>query len=266
MAEGSATVSYFSEILGTDLTIVDVGIDGPSISELEKTKFKWPFLDRRVAQGTGDITIEAAMSEEQVAEAISVGYNMVEESPRPDILVLGDMGIGNTTACGAILAARFSVSPNLTTGNGSGVFGHQLEKKIACVTAATDRFREAGRQGTPLDILRELGGLEIAAIVGALIGAAAHRVPVVLDGLIVSTAYSIASSLVRGMDHLCLSGTRSADAGYNILEQQLALRPILDLGMRLGEGTAALLCFPLLKTASQQLRASATREDLLRES
>ena len=194
---------------------------------------------------TGDITVEPAMSEAECAKAMAYGMMAVE--PGIDALALGEMGIGNTTAAAALCAGLFGGAAELWTGPGTGVTGEALETKRRAVAQAVAGHRSAARD--PFDLLRRLGGLELAAITGAVMAARLGRVPVVLDGFSSTAAAAVLHAAdPHALEH-CVVGHVSAEPGHRRLLEAIGQRPLLDLGMRLGEGSGATLAVALLKAA-----------------
>jgi nicotinate-nucleotide--dimethylbenzimidazole phosphoribosyltransferase len=194
---------------------------------------------------TGDITVEPAMSEAECAKAMAYGMMAVE--PGIDALALGEMGIGNTTAAAALCAGLFGGAAELWTGPGTGVTGAALEIKRRAVAEAVACHRSLARD--PFDLLRRLGGLELAAITGAVMAARLGRVPVVLDGFSSTAAAAVLYAAdPHALEH-CVVGHVSAEPGHRRLLEAIGQRPLLDLGMRLGEGSGATLAFALLKAA-----------------
>jgi nicotinate-nucleotide--dimethylbenzimidazole phosphoribosyltransferase len=194
---------------------------------------------------TGDIAVEPAMNEEECAKAIAYGMMAVE--PGIDALALGEMGIGNTTAAAALCGGLFGGDAEMWAGPGTGVTGATLEAKRRVVDEAIARHRSAAHD--PFDMLRRLGGLELAAIAGAVMAARLGRVPVVLDGFAATTAAAVLYAVDQhALDH-CVVGHVSAEPGHRRLTERIGQRPLFDLGMRLGEGSGATLAFALLKAA-----------------
>jgi nicotinate-nucleotide--dimethylbenzimidazole phosphoribosyltransferase len=220
---GGAAVNQLCRVFDAGLKVYEMNLDAP----------------------TGDIVIEPAMSEEECAKAIAYGMMAVE--PGIDALALGEMGIGNTTAAAALCAALFGGAAELWTGPGTGVAGHALEGKRKVVADAVAFHRPAARD--PFDMLRRLGGLELAAITGAVMAARLGRVPVVLDGFASTAAAAVLFAADRhALDH-CLVAHRSAEPGHARLLELIGQRPLFDLGMRLGEASGATLAFGVLKAA-----------------
>jgi nicotinate-nucleotide--dimethylbenzimidazole phosphoribosyltransferase len=220
---GGAAVNQLCRVFDAGLKIYEMNLDTP----------------------TGDIVVEPAMSEEECAKAIAYGMMAVE--PGIDALALGEMGIGNTTAAAALCAGLFGGTAELWTGPGTGVAGAALEAKRRAVEDAVARHRPAARD--PFDMLRRLGGLELAAIAGAVMAARLGRVPVVLDGFASTAAAAVLFAAdPHALDH-CVVAHLSAEPGHRRLLEEIGQRPLFDLGMRLGEASGATLGFAVLKAA-----------------
>ena len=268
MAEGLATISIYAKLLGAKFCVVDIGVRGPHYNSTMTCEAKdgIDFYDRRVRNGTGDISVSAAMTEDEVDQALQVGFDIATMyANRTDVFVFGEMGIGNTTACSAIIAGLFDEDPDRVTGLGSGISEETRKLKAAIVDQAVKRVKKVNSRPDPLTCLRELGGLEIAGMVGGMIAAAHYRKPIILDGFISATAFAVASQLVRGISSAVFPGTYSSEVGYAVLSRNFKLEPILNLGMRLGEGTGAILAWPILRAAAEQLTKGVTRSDLVVE-
>jgi nicotinate-nucleotide--dimethylbenzimidazole phosphoribosyltransferase len=221
---GGAAVNQLCRVVDADLRVYEMNLDAP----------------------TGDIAAGPAMTEEECARAMAYGMMAVE--PGIDALALGEMGIGNTTAAAALCAALFGGDAALWTGPGTGVAGAALAEKRRVVTQAVELHRPAG--GDPLDLLRRLGGLEFAAIAGAVLAARLGRVPVVLDGFAATAAAAVLFAADRhALDH-CVVAHVSAEPGHRVLLDHLDQRPLFDLAMRLGEASAATLVLGLLRAAA----------------
>jgi nicotinate-nucleotide--dimethylbenzimidazole phosphoribosyltransferase len=220
---GGAAVNQLCRVVDADLRVYEMNLDTP----------------------TGDIVEGPAMSEEECARAMAYGMMAVE--PGIDALAVGEMGIGNTTAAAALCAGLFGGEAEMWTGPGTGVAGAALENKRRAVAAAVALHRPAALD--PLDLLRRLGGLELAAITGAVMAARFGRIPVVLDGF-TSTAAAAAlfAADPRALDH-CVVAHLSAEPGHRLLLERLGQQPLFDLGMRLGEASGATLALAILKAA-----------------
>ncbi len=221
---GKSTISAFAAIAGATVEAIDVGVGRP----------------------TGDIRVEAALSAERFDEAVAAGRAAVEALDA-DLLVLGEMGIGNTTAAAAIAAALSGDDDvDVWVGRGTGVDDDGLARKREAVRAAVARI--AGTTD-PLEVLQEVGGAELVAITAAVVAARLRNLPVVLDGYVVTAAALPLSLVTAGaLDH-CLIGHCSAEPGHRMLVERLGKQPLLDLSMRLGEGSGAMAAVPLIAMA-----------------
>jgi nicotinate-nucleotide--dimethylbenzimidazole phosphoribosyltransferase len=220
---GGAAVNQLCRVFDAGLKVYEMNLDTP----------------------TGDIAMEPAMSEAECAKAMAYGMMAVE--PGIDALALGEMGIGNTTAAAALCAGLFGGDAEMWTGPGTGVAGAAFEAKRRVVGEAIARHRPAARD--PFDMLRRLGGLELAAITGAVMAARLGRVPVVLDGFASTAAAAVLYAADQhALDH-CVVGQVSAEPGHRRLIERIGQHPLLDLGMRLGEGSGATLALAVLKAA-----------------
>ncbi|HYZ42675.1 MAG TPA: nicotinate-nucleotide--dimethylbenzimidazole phosphoribosyltransferase, partial [Stellaceae bacterium] len=220
---GGAAVNQLCRVFDAGLKVYEMNLDTP----------------------TGDIVVEPAMSEEDCAKALAYGMMAIE--PGIDVVALGEMGIGNTTAAAALCAGLFGGEADQWTGAGTGVSGAALVAKRVAVAQAVERHRDAARD--PFDMLRRLGGLELAAVTGAVMAARLGRVPVVLDGFASTAAAAVLFAAdPRALDH-CVVGHVSAEPGHRRLLGRLGQRPLLDLGMRLGEASGATLAVSVLKAA-----------------
>ncbi len=196
-------------------------------------------------QGTKDFTVEAAMDEGECARAMA--YGMMSVEPGLDVLCLGEMGIGNTTSAAALACALFGGEAEDWVGAGTGVSGTVLETKTRVIAEGVAKHRQAG---DPLQLLAALGGLELAAIAGAVIAARLARTPVVLDGFACTVAASVLWMIDRrALDH-CIVAHRSVEPGHTKLLALIGKEPLFDLGMRLGEGSGATLALGVLKAAA----------------
>jgi nicotinate-nucleotide--dimethylbenzimidazole phosphoribosyltransferase len=232
---GAGTASVLARLVDAELHVVDVGVGHPS----------------------GNLVRESALSEERFAWCLDQGRGAVR-GLATDLLVLGEMGIGNTTAASAVCAALFGGTGAEWTGRGTGVDDGTLRRKRAVVEAARERL---GPSPHPFEVLRQVGGPELAAICGAILEARLRSIPVVLDGFVV-TASAAPLELVRpGALAHCIAGHRSPEPGHGRLLERLGLLPLLDLGLRLGEGTGALLAVPLIRAAAAAVTDVDTFED-----
>jgi len=248
---GGAGINVLARQAGVRLIVVDMGV----ATELETNP---QLLSRKVALGTRNMAIGPAMTEEQAVMAIETGMEIVttEVAKGLDIVGTGDMGIGNTTASSAICAVMAGKLVADVTGRGTGIDDKQLAHKIAVINRALAVNRPD--PGQPLDVLAKVGGFEIGGLVGVMLAAAAHRIPVVIDGFISGAAALIASALSPGLKDFLIAAHVSAETGHPLLLEHLGLKPLLNLGMRLGEGTGAALGIFLTEAAAIVLAEMST--------
>jgi nicotinate-nucleotide--dimethylbenzimidazole phosphoribosyltransferase len=250
---GGAVVNAFAAELGAEVVVVDVGVATP----LDEAP---GLLDRKVRAGTADLFAGPAMTVDEARQAVEVGIEVATRlATASPCLITGDMGIANTTASAALVCAFTGATPAAATGRGTGIDDATLARKVEVVSAAVGRI--PARPSTPaaaLAVLAEVGGLEHAALAGFLLGAAVARVPVLLDGAIAGSAALVAAGLCPTALEYAVAGHSSAEPGAALALDFLGLRPLLDLDLRLGEGTGALLALPLLASAARALRDVAT--------
>ncbi|MFC1940126.1 nicotinate-nucleotide--dimethylbenzimidazole phosphoribosyltransferase [Chloroflexota bacterium] len=248
---GGAGINVIARQAGARVIVVDIGIAG-------KMEAHQQLLSRKVAPGTRNMSLGPAMSVEQAVEAIETGIEIVstEVAKGLDIVATGDMGIGNTTASSAICAAITGKLVAEVTGRGTGITDEQLGHKIEVISRALAVNRPDPKQ--PLEVLAKVGGFEIGGLVGVMLAAAAHRIPVVIDGFISGAAALVATGLSPGLKDFLIAAHVSAEAGHRLLLKHLGFEPLLDLGMRLGEGTGAALGIILAETAARVLAEMAT--------
>jgi len=215
-------------------------------------------LDANIRRGTRDMTVEPAMTGPEARAAIEVGLSvagaLADAGAR--CLLTGDMGIANTTPAAALIAAFTGAGPAAVTGRGTGVDDETYDRKVDVVGRAL--ALHAPDPADPLGVLAALGGLEHAALAGFLLGAAARRTPVILDGVIAVSAALAAVALHPDAVGAMVAGHRSAEPGATVALRHLGLEPLLDLGMRLGEGTGAVLALPIVGGAVRVLHDVAT--------
>ncbi|SDF24077.1 nicotinate-nucleotide--dimethylbenzimidazole phosphoribosyltransferase [Pseudonocardia oroxyli] len=250
---GGAVVNAFARQLGAEVCVVDVGVAAPLESDLDPVP---GLLPRRVRNGTADLSQGSALTRDEARRAVEVGIEVARDlvAAGNRLLVTGDMGIANTTAAAALICAVTGAAAADATGRGTGIDDATLDRKTAVVQAAVDALTwEDG-----LDLLAAVGGLEHAGLAGFVLGAAALRVPVLLDGVNAGAAALVASVLAPSAVDYCVAGHRSAEPGHALAMAHLGLDPLLDLGMRLGEGTGALLAMPVVQGAARALADVAT--------
>ncbi len=248
---GGAVVNAFARQVGADVTVVDVGVRAPLDAHPDLRR-------RRVADGTADMTAGPAMTREQARRAVEVGVETVRAlvADGHRCLVTGDMGIANTTAAAALVCAFTGADPAVATGRGTGVDDATLARKTDVVRRAL--ARHAPDPADPLGVLAAVGGFEHAALAGFVLGGAAAGVPVLLDGVNAGAAALAAAGLAPAAVGYCLAGHVSSEPGHARALAALGVPPLLDLGMRLGEGTGALLALPVVRGAARALQDVAT--------
>ncbi|MFP5323050.1 MAG: nicotinate-nucleotide--dimethylbenzimidazole phosphoribosyltransferase [Acidimicrobiia bacterium] len=255
MAAGGAAINAFATTVGATVTVVDVGV-ATDLSDLTPGSSTVEVQHRRVRAGTASIAHGPAMSVDEAQAAVEVGTAVADEAidAGADLLVGGDMGIGNTTPSAALVARATGRPAAELVGRGAGLPEAGLARKAALVDAALER---AAAVSDPLAVLAELGGLEIAALAGMHLAAAARRVPVVVDGVIGAAALCAAEALAPGTAAHVIAGHRSVEPASGAALAHLGLEPVLDLDLRLGEGTGACLAVPLVQAACRALQDMA---------
>lgn len=248
---GGAAINVLARHVGARVVVVDMGV----AADMEPHP---ALVDRKVAKGTANIARGPAMTRAQAAQAVRAGVEVVEaEIARGlDIVGTGDMGIGNTTPSTAIAAALTGRTPAEIAGRGTGVDDAGLARKVAAVDAALAANAVDTTDG--LGVLAALGGYEIGGLAGVVLGAAANRVPVVVDGFISSAAAMIAVAIMPGVRPYLIAAHRSQEQGHHIMLDWLGVQPLLDLDLRLGEGTGAALGISLAEAACRLLSDMAT--------
>lgn len=249
IARGGAAINVFAASVGAEVVLVDVGV-AASVSDFGN------MLHRKVRLGTRDFSKGPAMMPEETTEAIKIGSELVQtHADTNDMFGLGEIGIGNTTSAAALTAALTTTPIAQVVGSGTGVGPAGVQRKRALVAAALERLPA---EPDPLHALVEVGGLEIAALVGAVLGSAIAGRAVVIDGFIAAAAALVAVRLAPPASDYLFASHRSTEPGHSVLLKSLGLRPLLELELRLGEGTGAALVFPILDVATGILRDMAT--------
>jgi nicotinate-nucleotide--dimethylbenzimidazole phosphoribosyltransferase len=248
---GGAVVNAFARQAGAEVMVIDIGVSiplhgGPNL------------LDANVRRGTRDMTAEAALTRDEARSAVEVGIAVADQlvAAGAKCLLTGDMGIANTTPAAALTAVFTGAGPAAVTGRGTGIDDTMLGHKTAVIAAALDRH--APDRTDPLGVLAAVGGLEHAALTGFILGAAAHRVPVIVDGVIAASAALAAAAFAPDAVAAMIAGHRSAEPGASVALAHLGLEPLIDLGMRLGEGSGAVLALPVVASAVRVLHEVAT--------
>ena len=252
-ANGGAAINVFARQIGAQVEIVDVGVASPLTLP--------GVTSARVRQGTANMVVEDAMQFDQGIAAIDVGVAAVNRAKRAGAkcLIVGEMGIANTTASSAMLAVLTGESVASVVGAGTGINPQQQAHKVAVIERAI-AARSANAQA-PLEVLGKLGGLEIAAMTGAYLAAAAQRLPAIVDGFIATVAALTACRICPAGRGYLIFGHRSQEPGHDVALKALEAKPLLDMGMRLGEGSGAALAYPLLQTATAMVAEMATFTD-----
>ncbi|WBQ02170.1 nicotinate-nucleotide--dimethylbenzimidazole phosphoribosyltransferase [Kribbella sp. CA-293567] len=249
-AAGGAAVNAFAVNNGVDVRVVDIGV-ATDVDALD-------IVHAKVRPGTRDLSVQKALTEEEVRAALAVGFELADQLVRDgyQCLLTGDMGIANTTASAALIATFSGGTAEEVTGRGTGIDDATLARKTEVVRAALALHEVPA--SAPLAALAAYGGLEHAALAGYILGAAANKVPVILDGVIAGAAALVAQALSPAVIDYCIAGHRSAEAGHAVALKTLGLQPLVDLDLRLGEGTGAVLAYPILTCAVRALAEMAT--------
>lgn len=251
---GGAAINVLAKHSGSRVVVVDIGVatDMPSHPDL---------VSRKVAHGTQDFTQGPAMTRAQTLQALEVGMEVtdIEAAKGLDLVAPGDMGIGNTTASSALIAAITGAPAETVTGRGTGISEEAWKHKVHVIQSALQLHM--GDIGDPIDLLARLGGFEIAGLAGVCLAAASKRVPVVIDGIISSAAAMVAASIAPEAKAYFIASHRSVEPGHQIALSWLGLEPLLDLNLRLGEGTGAVLAFPIIEAAANLLGEMATFDE-----
>ncbi|MFE3165121.1 nicotinate-nucleotide--dimethylbenzimidazole phosphoribosyltransferase [Streptomyces sp. NPDC059224] len=248
---GGAVCNAFASQVGAEVCVVDVGV----ASELPATP---GLLPRKVRAGTSDMTTGAAMTREEAKQAIEVGIETARDlvAAGNKALLTGEMGIANTTASAALISVYTGADPAEVTGRGTGINDETLARKTEVVRRALDLHQPD--PADPIGVLAAIGGFEHAAMVGLLLGGASLRTPVILDGVSAGAAALVARAIAPEVLAACIAGHRSAEPGHVAALNKLGLRPLVDLDLRLGEGTGALLALPLVQSTARAMHEVAT--------
>ncbi|MGW4693535.1 nicotinate-nucleotide--dimethylbenzimidazole phosphoribosyltransferase [Kitasatospora cineracea] len=254
---GGAVVNAFAAQVGTEVCVVDVGVAAELPDAIQQGRTTG-LLPRKVKPGTDDMTQGPAMSRDEALRAIEVGIETARDlvAAGNKVLITGDMGIANTTASAALISVFAETDPAEVTGRGTGIDDETHARKVEVIRQALDLHKPD--PADPIGVLSAVGGLEHAAIAGFLLGAASLRVPVILDGVIAGSAALVAKAIAPEVLAACIAGHRSAEPGHQTALAKLGLRPLIDLDLRLGEGTGALLALPLVQSAARAMHDVAT--------
>ncbi len=256
MATGGAAINALAGGVDARVVVVDIGVDADR-------PLGAGILHRRVRRGTRDLSTQPALTREEVHRCLQVGGQVLGEvQPQPAVLVLGEMGIGNTTSASALAAALLRIPAAELVGPGTGISPDAISHKVQVVEAGLTRLRQRTSglhgAGVALAALEEVGGLEIAGLIGVALEARRRHIPVILDGFISTVAGLVATHLDPDLAPWLFASHRSAEPGHDRVLEALTMRPLLDLGLRLGEGTGGALALPILDAAGAILREMAT--------
>ncbi|WP_449350154.1 nicotinate-nucleotide--dimethylbenzimidazole phosphoribosyltransferase [Streptomyces shaanxiensis] len=248
---GGAVCNAFAGQVGAEVCVVDVGV----ASELPATP---GLLPRKIRAGTSDMTTGPAMTREEAKQAIEVGIETARDlvAAGNKALLTGEMGIANTTASAALISVFTGTDPAEVTGRGTGINDETLARKTEVVRRAIELHQPD--PADPIGVLAAIGGFEHAAMVGLLLGGASLRTPVILDGVSAGAAALVARAIAPEVLAACIAGHRSAEPGHVAALNKLGLRPLVDLDLRLGEGTGALLALPLVQSTARAMHEVAT--------
>lgn len=253
---GGAGINALAGVAGASVLVVDMGVNA-DLSEMVKAG---QILSYKVAYGTNNMAVGPAMTREQAVQALQAGIEIVGKlaAEGVELLGTGDMGIGNTTPSSAILAAFSGLPVQEVTGRGTGVTDEALKNKVRVIQQALDLNQPD--PADPVDVLAKVGGFEIGGIAGVILGAAYYKIPVVVDGFISSAGALLAKKLAPVAVEYMIAAHQSMEYGHRYMLEELGLKPILNLNLRLGEGTGAALAMNIVESAAQVIGKMATFE------
>lgn len=246
---GGAAINCFCDLNQIDFKVIDCGMLSPIDTLVPDFKHHPNLIEKRLGNGTANFAKQTAMSLEQVALGLEYGAKVAQQAilNGSNLLMFGEMGIGNTSSASALLTALSPLEVDHCVGYGTGITQEQLNRKIKLVAQGVNRCRDLGTKGA----LAQVGGFEIVQMVGAFLEAKRHKTPVLVDGFIVSVAAYVATLLDEETRDYMLFAHNSEENGHKFVLECLQAEPLLDLGLRLGEGTGAALALPLVKAAAQ---------------
>ena len=251
---GGAAINVLARHVGASIVVLDAGVaaDLPDDPAMRAVK---------IGRGTANMAIGPAMSREDAIRCIEAGIAAADEqiAKGADLIAFGDMGIGNTTPSSAITAVVTGADPSVTTGRGTGLDDSALVHKVEVVRRSIEVNKPDAKDG--LDLLAKVGGFEIGMLAGAMLGTAAAHRPAVVDGFISGAAALIAWTLAPTLSHYLIASHQSVEPGHRIGMETMGLTPLLDMGMRLGEGSGATLAMPIIEAAAKCLAEMATFAD-----
>ncbi|WP_299576895.1 nicotinate-nucleotide--dimethylbenzimidazole phosphoribosyltransferase [uncultured Williamsia sp.] len=252
IAAGGAAVSVLAQRMGARVIVEDIAVDADTDPTL---------AGHKVCRGSGDLRVEDALTADQARTALAAGRAIADDliDSGVDLLIAGDLGIGNTTPAAVLVGTLTGTEPVVVVGRGTGIDDHGWIRKTAAIRDGMRRARKVSR--SPVDLLAAVAGADIAAMAGFLAQAALRRTPVILDGVVVTAAALVAEDLAPGATRWWLAGHRSAEPAHAIALRQLDLEPVVEFGMRLGEGSGALTALPILQAAVATLASMATFDD-----
>jgi nicotinate-nucleotide--dimethylbenzimidazole phosphoribosyltransferase len=250
-AGGVAAVNVLAAAAGASVRVVDVAVDADTGEEVSRHK---------VRRGSGAIDVEDALTAQETGQAVTAGRAVADEEVDggADLLVAGNMGIGSSTPAAVIASAFIGIEPVAVVGRGSGIDDAGWMRKVTVIRDALRRARRV--MPDPLALLRTVGGADFAAMAGFLAQAAARRTPVILDGLVTGAAALVAEELAPGARQWWVAGHLADEPGHGLVLEHLDLTPLLELELRLGQGTGALAALPLVQAAARLLAEMATFE------
>lgn len=251
-----AAINVLSEHNQIDLKVIDIGVDY-DFNDIKG------LITRKVAKGTKNFLKQQAMTEEEALKALKIGIDIFEETYKEnkiDIIGVGDMGIGNTTSSSAIISAVTGLPAEETTGRGTGIDEKSLKRKIEVIDEAI-KFHNLNPNSSGIEILQKIGGFEIGGIAGTILASAYHKVPVVIDGIIATAAALIAYKINSNVKDYMFASHKSVEKGHIKALNLLGLEPILDLHMRLGEGTGSALAINIIEASAKIMTQMASFEE-----
>jgi nicotinate-nucleotide--dimethylbenzimidazole phosphoribosyltransferase len=249
-AAGGAAINVLARQAGARIVVVDMGTEAAAVPEGVR--------DRRLGAGTANMTRGPAMSRHNAVLALEAGIRIADEliSDGAGLLAVGEMGIGNTTSASAVTTILTQTPIDQVTGHGTGIDQNRLGRKIGAIQRALEVNKPDPHD--PIDVLAKVGGFEIGGLAGVMLGAAVHKVPIILDGFITGASALIAVGLCPHLRHYLIAGHRSLEPGHGVILRHLNFQPLLQLDMRLGEGTGAVLAFHLVDASLKILAEMAT--------
>jgi len=249
---GGAAINVLARHVGAEVVVVDMGIAADLGEEPN-------LVNKKIGYGTKSFLKGPAMTREEAVRAIEAGIEVVEEMERPDILATGDMGIGNTTPSSAIIAVFSGCDVSTVTGRGTGIDDEALNKKVLAIEKGISVNKPDPEDA--IDVLSKVGGFEIGGLAGCALAAAAHKIPVVIDGFISTAGALIATELAPVAKEYIIASHISQEIGHRLMLERMGLNPLLDLNLRLGEGTGAALAMNLVEAGARILDEMATFAD-----